>query len=173
MYDYGQYGYGNYAMPQTPQPQYNPMYQMPTQNNVNQMPQRSFLPPNCLPLTFVNGLVGAKAQFVPAGQMFYLKDSDSNLLFVKSADEKGLYTIKAYETTEIPLEMIGKPKVEEQKNSVIPTDYATKEDLKELITKNDFSDFISRFDERLNKLSNEVKNSYNAHKNTYNKGDRK
>lgn len=62
-----------------------------------------------LPLTFVNGIEGAKAFIVGANQTVYLKDSDSNILYEKKADAQGRYTLIAYELTPIDL---NKPKVE-------------------------------------------------------------
>ncbi len=80
-----------------------------------------------LPLSFTNGVIGAKAFIVAPNQTVYLRDSDegSNLLFEKSADMYGKYTIKAYRLTEVNINDVGKPIPETPK-----TEYVTKEDLK-------------------------------------------
>lgn len=49
-----------------------------------------------LPLTFVNGIEGAKAFIVGANQTVYLKDSDSDMLYEKRADAQGRYSLVAY-----------------------------------------------------------------------------
>lgn len=56
-----------------------------------------------LPLTFVNGIEGAKAFIVGANQIVYLKDSDSNMLYEKRADAQGRYSIIAYELKQVDL----------------------------------------------------------------------
>lgn len=109
---YQQYPYTtqqNYQQPQYQQPQ---MQQVQTQTNY-------------LPLTFVNGIEGAKAFIVHPNQVFYLKDSDSNLLFEKKADAQGKYTIIAYELKEVDY---NKPAQSTQPTS----NYATIDDLAKL-----------------------------------------
>lgn len=83
---------------------YNPYNQYPyTQynNNYNQFnqPQQT----TYLPLTFINGIEGAKAFIVGANQTVYLKDSDSNILYEKRADAQGRYTLTAYELNKIDM----------------------------------------------------------------------
>lgn len=68
--NYNSYGYNQY-----------PMYQQQT---------------TYLPLTFVNGIEGAKAFIVGANQTVYLKDSDSDMLYEKRADAQGRYSLTAY-----------------------------------------------------------------------------
>lgn len=118
--NYGNYPYGN-------------PYQTFQNNNYNQQPQtmqpqQTQQPIPFMPLTFTSGLVGAKAYIVAPNQTVFLKDSDtnSNLLFEKSADSYGRYTLKAYELTEINIDEIGKEKV--SKPSI---EYATKEEFEE------------------------------------------
>lgn len=84
--------------------------QQPTYNNnmygqYQQQPQQT----TYLPLTFVNGIEGAKAFIVGANQTVYLKDSDSDMLYEKRADGQGRYSIKAYKLQEVEF---GKSKVE-------------------------------------------------------------
>ena len=79
--------YNNYNNPynQYPYAVYNQQPQYPQQYQQMQQPQQT----NYLPLTFVNGIEGAKAFIVGANQPVYLKDSDSNILFEKKADNQG------------------------------------------------------------------------------------
>ena len=103
---------------------YQPYGSQNQQNNFNQQVQQ---PIPFIPLTYTSGLVGAKAYIVAPGQTVFLKDSDdgSNLLFEKSADNFGRYTLKAYELKEIDYNNIGKSK-ENKENT---EQYATKSDL--------------------------------------------
>ena len=45
----------------------------------------------------MNGIEGAKAFIVSPNQTVYLRDSDSNLLFIKQADSQGKYSLSAFE----------------------------------------------------------------------------
>ena len=108
---YNQYPYTNYNYQQ---PNMNMQYQQ-----VQPQQQTTYLP-----LTFVNGIEGAKAFIVGANQTIYLKDSDSNVLFEKKADSQGKYTILAYELKPLELSNIGKETKVEQIN------YMTFEDFK-------------------------------------------
>lgn len=121
-------GYGQPIQPQQQTQYYNTTQQFtqPTQNY--------------LPLTFVNGIEGAKAFIVQPNQIVYLMDSDSQVMFEKSADAQGKYTIKAYMRNEIALEDVGKEKVIPDKNN-------------EYITKSDLNAFKDVFNERLNNLT--------------------
>jgi hypothetical protein len=74
---------------------YNPYQQYPYQQHTYS-PQTTYLP-----LTFVNGIEGAKAFIVGANQTVYLKDSDSNMLYEKKADSQGRYSIIAYELKQV------------------------------------------------------------------------
>lgn len=126
-YDYNyipQYGqYNQYSQYQ--QPQYN-MYQ-----NYQQQPQQQI---SYAPLTYVNGIEGAKAYIVAPNQIVYLKDSDSNTLFEKKADAQGKYTLNAYELTAIKLDDVGKKSVSEQENTSFKTDLKTLQDKLDKIT---------------------------------------
>ena len=118
----------NYPYGNTYQPfQNNNNNNMNNNYNQQQQPQIPFMP-----LTFTSGLVGAKAYIVAPNNTVYLKDSDtnSNLLFEKSADSYGRYTLKAFELKEVPIDSIGKEKPVENK-----IDYVTKEEFIDLKTK--------------------------------------
>lgn len=153
-YGYPNYGAGPnlYTAPQNQsyQGQQNPMQQAPM-----------FQKQNFLPMTFVNGLIGAKAYIVPAGQTIFLKDSDSDYLYKKEADNMGAYKITAYKLNEVSLEEIENPNVTKEK----------KEDI--YITKSDFKAYTDQLEERLNKLSRSNSNGYRKQYNRpYNKGDK-
>jgi hypothetical protein len=126
-------------------PYFNPYQQYPysngyTTNQQIQQPQTSYLP-----LTFINGIEGAKAFIVAPNQIVYLKDSDSNILYEKKADHQGKYTLTAYELKQID---INRP-VQEQ----TAIEYATTNDLKALETI-----FVQRMDILSKELEKLVKN---------------
>lgn len=131
MANYNNYPYGN---------TYQPYGFQQTNYNQQMQPQQQQIP--YIPLTYISGIVGAKAYIVAPNQTVFLKDSDegSNLLFEKSADNFGRYTLKAYELKQISMDDIGKPK--ESKPNM--EEYATKNDLKALQT---------LFESRMNDLS--------------------
>ena len=96
----------------------NPMYQ---QSYYPQQPQ-----PIYHPLTYTNGVVGAKAFFMNPNSIVYLIDSDTNnVLYEKRADAQGRCTLKAFSLSEIPLEQVGMS-FEKVNN------YATKQDIERL-----------------------------------------
>ena len=90
----------------------NPYNQYPYTNNVYQPQYQQPQQTTYLPLTFVNGIEGAKAFIVGANQTVYLKDSDSNILYEKRADQQGRYTLTAYEMNKIDM------------NNTVPVKYA-------------------------------------------------
>lgn len=116
---YGQYPY-NYTQYQQPQPQ----MQM-------QQPQTQYIP-----LTFVSGIEGAKAFIVAPNQTVYLRDSDTETLFIKTADNQGRYTLKTYNLT--------------------PTDGAVKQNNVEFVTTSELNALKHDFEERMNKMSLEL-----------------
>ena len=125
-YDYGGYypQYNNQYQNYQQQPQYN-QYSMYQQAQPQQM--------NFAPLTYVNGIEGAKAYIVSPNQIVYLKDSDSNTLFEKRADAQGKYTLNAFELTAIKLEDVGKEATKDASSQKINVSkLASKSDLKNL-----------------------------------------
>ena len=138
-YPYTQ-GYGNQQAQQVQQP-----YQ--SNNQQYQQPQQT----SYLPLTFVSGIEGAKAFIVAPNQVVYLKDSDSNILFEKKADQQGKYTLTAFELKQIDINNIGKP-IQEQTNENI----VSREDLKPFITKSDLNALEMIFESKLDKLSSRI-----------------
>lgn len=143
-YGYQQgYGYNLY----NPNPnQYNsyPSYggygvQQPQQPNQ----QTSFL------LTFVKGLNGAKEYLVGPNQTVYLKDMDSNLLFVKKANNEGMYSINVLELKETNVDSSGNVQ------TAAKVEYATKDDINNL---------MALFNENMNKLSTDIQSVLNSAK---------
>ena len=159
---YAGYPYGNLYQPYGTNQGY--------QNNYGQQPQPQMFQPqpqtSYLPLTFTSGLVGAKSFIVSPNQTVYLKDSDegSNILFEKSADQNGRYTLRAYELNEIKVDDIGKPKesVKSQANQI------TKEDMRYFATKDDLIALQRVLETQMNNLSSLIqKGSKNGKNNNY------
>lgn len=103
--NYNSYGYGGYG--------YNSNYYNPTSQQ-----HASYIP-----LTFVNGIEGAKAYIVSPNSTIYLRDSDSDKIFIKSSDAQGRLMMKTYRLVEIN---DNEPKQQTQDF----TSFATKDDLK-------------------------------------------
>ncbi len=112
-------GYGSYQQP---------IYQQPVQQ-----PTQKYLP-----LTFVNGIEGAKAFIVNPNQTYYLIDDDSNTLYVKSADNLGKPSLKTFKIKAVEYDEQGHIKEEM---------YATKEEL---------NSFVNSFSSRLNNLTEKI-----------------
>ena len=113
---YNGYQYNNYMN----------QYQQPMQP---QMQQQT----NYLPLTFINGIEGAKAFIVAPNQTVYLKDSDSNILYEKKADAQVRYTLTAFELNKF-------------ENNTTPTKYVQISDLNVV---NEWVDILSSKVEKL------------------------
>lgn len=127
---YGYYDnqYGEYY------PQNQPFYH--NQQRVAQQPPIQ-QPYNYIPVVFVNGVEGAKAFNVPANKMFYLKDSDSNKLFIKEADQQGKQYIQEY------ILVKKEEKITQQ----------------ESITKNDLEGLYGDFTKKIEGLSSQIKSA--------------
>lgn len=83
-YNQNPYGYGNYYQP----------YQQP------QVPQQTIIP-----MTYVNGLEGAKAYWMATNSIAYLRDNnDDSILYEKKTDALGKYQIKGFKLTELQVE---------------------------------------------------------------------
>ena len=135
--------------PYTQQYQQQPSYYNQQQMQQSQPQQQT----NYLPLTFVNGIEGAKAFIVGARQVVYLKDSDSNILYEKKADEQGKYTLTAYELKQVDINNIGK----DTNSNPISTDrFIMKDDIKDFVTKNDLNALETIFESKLDKISSRI-----------------
>ena len=116
-YNYNQNGYGGYQqqMPQYPQTNYQ---QMQSYQPYQAQPQQQMI---YHPLTFVNGIEGAKAFIVNPNQTIYLKDSDSDMLYVKTADAQGRCELKSF--------VLSTTESNNNQKPITPINYVTKEDL--------------------------------------------
>ena len=105
-------------------PYYYNGYQQPQQQYYNQQPMQQ---PVVYPLTYTNGVIGAKAFFMSQpNSLVYLLDSDTNnILYEKRADNSGRTFLKAYQLKEIPIEQVG-TNIDEK------IEYATKTDIERL-----------------------------------------
>lgn len=163
-YSYGGYNpysmYNGYQNPQQMQGQYYNMQQPQPQaqpQNVNVNQEQNYQ--KYLPLTFVNGLVGAKSFIVNPNQIYYLKDSDkgSNLLFEKKANAQGELSLRAWELKEINVEDIGKPKEEKPVQPVIDTTkFVKREELINFAKREDINKLEVLFDTKIEKLLSKI-----------------
>lgn len=133
------------GMQYQPQPQPQPQYQ-----NNNPMPQSVVMP-----LVYVNGVEGAKSYIVFPNRTVYLRDADNNILYEKQSDYQGKCKLIAYTMTPIEIDNIGKP-IETINKEL---SYATKEDLKGLVNKDDLKAFQDELSESVRKLSSTLENA--------------
>ena len=122
----------NNCFPMGYQPQIYP------QNYPQAYPQQNFQPQNNQNsgVTWVQGIEGAKAHPVGAGQSVLLMDSDSDCMYLKSADQTGMPTLRIFdykERTNTP---------PEAKNDDLSA-FATKDDLSLYATKDELKKAIS------------------------------
>lgn len=55
-----------------------------------------------IPLAFVSGIEGANAYIVAPNQTVYLRDSNADIMYIKSADLQGRYNMRAFKL--VPIE---------------------------------------------------------------------
>lgn len=165
-YGYGYPYFGNnygYGVPQQQQAQqyYQPQQQMqPTYQQVPQQAQQMQPRQKYSALTYVNGLVGAKSHILNPNEKIYLLDSDNPILYIKSADFEGKYSLEAFELNKVELEKIGVEK--EQAPTIQPL---TKQDLNEFVSKSDLKALERQFMSSIDKLSSLVENALKTPKN--------
>ena len=157
--NYMGYGYP-YGIPyqQPIQPNYNMNNNGNIQPQISQNQQPPINQTSYLPLTYVSGLIGAKAFIVQPNQTVFLRDSDegSDLLFQKSADMYGKYTLKAYKMVEVNLDDSGKPINENNKNN----------NMEKIATKEDLTNFKLLIDNKINELSSLIQKTYKMPRNS-------
>lgn len=111
---------------------YQPVYpQIYPQNSQPQAQQ----PQNNNGIIWVQGIEGAKAHPVSAGQSVLLMDSDSNCLYLKSADASGLPSLRVFDYTE------RMSSSEPQNNDM--SDFMRKDDMNIYVTKEELKSTIS------------------------------
>lgn len=76
---------------------YNPYFYQPGYPPIQTPPQ----PAQSNSITWVQGIEGAKAYPVAAGNSVLLMDSDNQYMYIKSADNTGMPTLKIYEYEEV------------------------------------------------------------------------
>lgn len=104
------YNFHPQFMPQT-YPQYSQFTPQPPQNQIN----------------WVQGIGGAKAYPVGAGNSVLLMDSDEPYLYIKSADNTGLPSLRIFKYEEIT------EKKEEPKPEIDMNQYVTKEEFEKVV----------------------------------------
>ena len=88
-YNQNPYGYNYYQNPNMYQQQMQP-----------QAPQQAIIP-----MTYVNGLEGAKAYWMATNSIAYLRDNnDDSILYEKKTDALGKFQIKGFKLTEMQVE---------------------------------------------------------------------
>ena len=125
--------YNNY-FPQN----YQPFPQVYPQQTPQQMNPQQIYPQNTQNngIVWVQGIEGAKAHPVAAGQAVLLMDSDSDCMYLKSADQTGMPSLRVFDYTE----RTNTPQnVQKEDLSVFVRHddlslYATKKDLKKAIS---------------------------------------
>lgn len=168
---YGQVPYVNpytngYGVPQQMpyQPQQMQPQQMQPQQIQTQPTQQSYLP-----LTFVNGVEGAKAFIVNPNQVVFLKDSDSDILFEKKADAQGKYSLTAYKLTQIDMNNIGKPTTNVQ--PIKTENFVTKDEMKDFVTTKDLEAFRKIIEGNIGQLSSKIDKAFRNNSNTQKQKD--
>lgn len=92
-------------------------------------------------VVWVQGIEGAKAHPVAAGQAVLLMDSDSNCLYLKSADASGMPSLRIFDYTERTTSQ--EPKTQDL------SAFALKDDLDNLATKDELKKAISELEKKL------------------------
>ena len=104
-------------------------YQPPVQNN----PQNG--------VVWVQGIEGAKAHPVSAGQTVLMMDSDSDCLYLKSADASGMPSLRVFDYVE-------RNAPQKPQNEPVG-DFLTEDDLSDYATKDDLKSAISALEKKL------------------------
>lgn len=125
---------------------YQPQYQTPYQQN-NFQPQQ---PQQNQGVVWVQGIEGAKAHPVAPGQSVLLMDSETNSMYLKSADASGMPSLRVFDYTE----RINTP--QKSKNDDL-SEFMTKDDLSSYVTKQDLEREIFDLKEEITNLSASLK----------------
>lgn len=154
-YGYGQQSYYNGALPDRmaqPFPNYQPSYlqqqSIPAQNNLQQPAQQNN------GIIWVQGEEGAKAYLVAPNSTVVLWDSESPIIYIKSADMNGMPSTRIFDLTERTTQRTAPLAVN---NSV---EYATKDEFSALADKvNELIEKEQRRQERYEKKKGGVVNN--------------
>lgn len=121
---------------------YNPLFPQNYQPiNYSQIPNYGNSPnynqqSNNHSVIWVQGLESAKAYPVTAGQTVLLMDSDSNCLYLKSADQTGMPSLRIFDYTE-------RTETPQKPQNLDMSVFLTKDDLQGYVTKDDLKKAIS------------------------------
>ena len=110
---------------------YQPIYPQSYLQNYSQA-----APPQQNGVIWVQGIEGAKAHPVSAGQSALLMDSEGDCFYLKTADQSGMPTMRVFDYKE----RLNTPP--EPKNADL-SDFITKEELSDYVTKEDLKSTIS------------------------------
>ena len=108
---------------------YQPYYPQPTQSQNTGV-------------VWVQGIEGAKAHPVSAGQSVLLMDSDSDCLYLKSADANGMPSLRIFDYKE-------RTNTPQKPQNVDMSGFLTEEDLSDYATKDDLKTAISALEKKL------------------------
>lgn len=125
---------------------YNNYFPMNYQNYPQVYPQQQIQPQPqqniSSGIVWVQGIEGAKAHPVAPGQAVLLMDSDSDCLYLKSADMTGMPSLRVFDYKE----RVSAP--QETKNEDL-SQFATKEDTSLYVTKDELKSTISELEKKL------------------------
>lgn len=125
---------------------YNNYFPMNYQNYPQVYPQQQIQPQPqqniSSGIVWVQGIEGAKAHPVAPGQAVLLMDSDSDCLYLKSADMTGMPSLRVFDYKE----RVSAP--QETKNEDF-SQFATKEDISLYVTKDELKSTISELEKKL------------------------
>lgn len=141
--------YGNYPYNSYPQGSYSPY-----PNYSNQSVQQQYQQPVVYPLTYTNGIIGAKAfPMQQPNSTVYLLDSDApNIIYEKRADNQGRCALKAYAMNEVALDDIANNMVQDKVTKAV-----TKDDIAKL--EKTFNDAIENLKKSIEGLKHEQSNT--------------
>ena len=99
-------------------------------------------------VVWVQGIEGAKAHPVAAGQSVLLMDSDANCLYLKSADHTGMPSLRIFDYTE-------RTSTPQEPKSADMSAFVAKDELALFVTKDDLKKAISDLEKKLKGKKNE------------------
>ena len=137
MYNYNNPYYNSYGG-------YYQPYSAPTQPNNNYQSQQTQPQQTYIPLTFVNGEVGAKAFIMTPNSVVYLQDSDSDKLYIKRSDAQGKSNMKKYKLVEL------------DDNDKIIENKSQKDNTANFISKEQFEALKQEFEGKLSELTSKL-----------------
>lgn len=125
---------------------YNNYFPMNYQNYPQAYPQQQIQPQPqqniSSGIVWVQGIEGAKAHPVAPGQAVLLMDSDSDCLYLKSADMTGMPSLRVFDYKE----RVSAPQGTKNEDF---SQFATKEDISLYVTKDELKSAISELEKKL------------------------